>query len=132
MARSLSAASWRFIANGIASNVTLYLLYVVMVYLELDYRIAATTTYILGIIWNYTVNRLWSWKSKVPVAGSFIRYVLLYGTTYFLHIGLVVALVEWLGVTEYFAPLISTALLIAPQLLILDRFVFPSKVDPNP
>lgn len=132
MARSLSAASWRFIVNGVASNVTLYGLYVVLVYLELDYRAAATTTYVLGILWNYTVNRLWSWKSNAPVAGSFIRYSLLYGTTYFVHIGLVVVLVEVLGVTEYLAPLLSTAILIVPQLLILNRYVFSPKSGQRP
>ena len=130
MARSLSGASWRFIVNGLASNVTLYGLYVLLVYLEVDYRVAATTTYVIGIVWNYTMNRIWSWKSKAPVAGSFIRYVLLYGATYFVHIGLVIALVEWIGVTEYIAPLLATAILIAPQLLIINRYVFPAKAGP--
>ena len=132
MSRSLSAASWRFVVNGVVSNVTLYALYVLLVYLDVDYRVAATTTYVLGILWNYTVNRLWSWKSKAPVAGSLIRYVLLYGATYFVHIGLVVILVEAIGVTEYIAPLLSTAILIVPQLLILNSYVFRAKTDEVP
>ena len=129
MARSLSAASWRFIINGIASNATLYGLYVLLLYVEIDYRIAATMTYVLGIFWNYTVNRFWSWKSNAPIAGSFVRYVLLYGTTYFLHIGLVIILVELIGIAEIIAPLLATAILIVPQLFVLNRFVFAGKSD---
>jgi putative flippase GtrA len=120
------------VVNGLASNLTLYGLYVLLVYLEIDYRVAASTTYVLGVLWNYTVNRLWSWKSDAPVARSFSRYVLLYGVTYFVHIALVIALVEWVGVTEYVAPLLATAILIVPQLLIINRYVFPAKPESAP
>jgi len=131
MARSLPAASWRFIVNGVASNVTLYGLYVLLIFLELDYRVAATTTYALGIVWNYIVNRLWSWKSSAPIAGSFIRYILLYVTMYFVHIGLVVVLVELVGISEYLSPLLATSILIVPQFLILNRHVFAPKAGPG-
>ena len=58
MARSATAASWRYALNGIASNGTLYALFVWLIYIGVDYRIATTITYVLGIVWNYTVNRI--------------------------------------------------------------------------
>lgn len=124
MARSAKGASWRYVLNGIASNVTLYTLFVWLVYLELDYRVATTITYVLGILWNYMVNRIWSWQSEAKIAGSFVKYLILYVVVYLSHIGLVVGLVEWLGVTAYIAPLLSIAILLVPQFLILNRFVF--------
>lgn len=124
MARSLSGASWRFIINGIASNVTLYGLFALLIYVDFDYRVAVTIVYVLGILWNYTVNRLWSWQSEAKVASSFLKYVILYVLTYFVHLALVVVMVEWIGISTYLAPLLSMGILLLPQMWALNRFVF--------
>lgn len=124
MARSLSGASWRFILNGIVSNATLYGLFVLLIYVDLDYRIAVSILYVLGILWNYTVNRLWSWKSEAKIASSFVKYLILYAVIYVLHLGLVIAMVERIGISSYLAPLLSMGLLLLPQMWALNRFVF--------
>lgn len=124
MTRSAKGASWRFLVNGALSNAALYGLFALLLYWEVDYRIAVTVSYVLGVLWNYTVNRLWSWRSQANVASSFAKFVAMNVAVYFAHLGLVVLLVEGLGISAYLAPLLSMALLLVPQFVTLHRFIF--------
>ena len=58
------------------------------------------------------------------MTGSFLKYLILYVAVYPNHIGLVVGMVEWIGITAYIAPLLSSAILLVPQFWILNWFVF--------
>lgn len=93
----------------------------------LDYRIAVTVIYVLGMIWGYAQNRLWSWESSAPVFKSFTRYIVVYAVIYVMHMGFVMLLVDWLSLRPLLAAVMSAVMLILPVFFLLDRFVFSAK-----
>ena len=114
----------RFLATGLIVNVSLYALFVVVLRLGVDYRFATTAIYILGMIWSYVQNRLWSWQSRAPMAQSVLRFLGLYAGIYVVHLGLVMLLVESVGLAPLVAVLVSMAILVMPIFFLFDRFVF--------
>lgn len=114
----------RFLLTGLLVNGTLVILFAILLRFGVDYRISASATYVLGVIWGYIQNRIWSWKSRAPIIGSAARYVVVYFGIYVLHLGLISVLVELFGVPALLAVMISIGGLIVPVFVILDRFVF--------
>ena len=84
-----------------------------------------TVTYVLGMLWGYLQNRLWSWRSKAPVVQSVARYLAVYGGVYLAHMGIVSLLVERAGLWPLGAAAVSAAVLVIPLFLSLNQFVFP-------
>lgn len=126
-ARSLMQRKWRFLATGLVTNFSLYALFALVLHLGADYRIATTAIYVLGMIWSYVQNRLWSWRSRAPVARSFLRFLGLYAGIYVVHIGLVMLLVEAMGILPLVAVLVSVTILVTPIFILFDRFVFKDR-----
>jgi putative flippase GtrA len=120
---------FRFVLTGVVVNGTLFGLFALLLKLGVDYRIGATVTYVLGMIWGYVQNRIWSWGSSAPIFSSATRYLTVYIVIYLLHLGFVTLLVEGLGVPALIAAIISTAGLIVPMFMVLDRFVFARSAD---
>lgn len=119
----------RFVLTGIVVNGTLFCLFALLLRLGVDYRIGATVTYVLGMIWGYLQNRIWSWGSSAPIFSSATRYLTVYIAIYLLHLGFVTLLVEGLNVPALIAAIVSTAGLIVPIFMVLDRFVFARDAD---
>ena len=115
--------------TGLLINGALFALLWVLLRAGIDYRLAATVTFVSGILWGYTQNRLWSWQSDAPVIGSSLRYFGIYGAIYFVHIGLVVAMVEIGGYGPMIATVASVAILIVPNFLLLNALVFRRPVS---
>ncbi|WP_170831319.1 GtrA family protein [Jannaschia faecimaris] len=114
----------RFIATGVIVNVTLYGLLAAVLNLGVDYKLATTAIYILGMTWSYLQNRLWSWQSRAPIAQSVLRFLGVYAGIFVAHMGLVMALVEGAGIPPLWAVLLSVAVLVTPIFILFDRFVF--------
>jgi len=119
----------RFVITGIVVNLSLYGLFALLIHLAVEYRVAATVTYALGVLWGYLQNRNWSWRSKAPVARSLQRYLAVYAFVYVLHIAFMSVLVDGFGIAPMVAALISTGALIVPLFRVLDRFVFEDHAD---
>jgi putative flippase GtrA len=121
---TVATRNLRFIATGIISNVTLYGLLAAVLHWGVDYKLATTVIYLFGMIWSYLQNRLWSWKSRAPIAQSVFRFIGLYAGIYVVHMGLVMILVEQVEISPLWAVLVSVAILVTPIFLLFDRFVF--------
>lgn len=115
---------WRFIVTGVASNVALYLIYIILIKLDIYYPIALTACYMLGMLWGYYVNRLWTWRDDSPVLRSIAAYVALYLVIYVAHISFVTVLVEWVGQVAELAALISLFCLTIPLFFLLNKIVY--------
>jgi putative flippase GtrA len=115
---------WRYVVTGVASNVTLYLVFLGLLWLRVPYQIALTISYVLGMIWGYVVNRLWSWRDKSPVLTSAATYVAVYLGVYICHLGFVSGLVEFAGLKPSIATLISFVFLTIPLFFLLNRLVY--------
>ena len=122
--RTVAGRWWRFVATGVLINGALFALLWLLLQLGLDYRLAATLSFVTGVLWGYIQNRLWSWKSDVPVLRSTLRYFAAYGIIFVVHMSLVVAMVQGLGWHPVLASIVSVALLVVPNFLLMNAFVF--------
>jgi putative flippase GtrA len=122
--KPLKRTGLRFLLTGIIVNGALFGVFALLLRFDVDYRVAATLTYVLGMIWGYLQNRIWSWGSTAPIFSSATRYLIVYLTIYLLHLGFIAILVEGLTIPALVAAIISTAGLIVPIFVVLDRFVF--------
>ena len=87
----------RFAVVGIASNATLFVIYLVLTALGTEPLVAATLMWILGVALTFTFNRSWTFRNTGSVAPALARYGLLYGTAYVLNLALLVLLVNRAG-----------------------------------
>ncbi|MBC2836289.1 GtrA family protein [Paragemmobacter straminiformis] len=117
----------RFVLTGLLVNGTLFLVLALLLRWRVDYRLAVTVTYLLGMAWGYLQNRLWSWRSKAPVVQSVSRYLVVYGGVYLAHMGIVALLVERAGLGPLGAAAVSAVIVIGPLFALLDRAVFPKE-----
>lgn len=122
--RSAPARSIRFFITGVLVNASLYVVLWALLRFGLDYRIAATLVYLLGMTWGYLQNRLWSWRSNAPVIRSASLYVAVYGFMYVLHMFIVTMFVELASLPPLVAVLASSALLVVPLFILLDKVIF--------
>ena len=121
---TVATRNLRFIATGIITNVTLYGLLAAVLHWGVNYKLATTVIYVLGMTWSYLQNRLWSWQSRAPIAKSVLRFLALYAGIYVAHMGLVMILVEKAEIPPLWAVLVSLAILVTPIFMLFDRFVF--------
>lgn len=121
---SLRAPAARFLLTGIMMNATLFVVLWALLHLGVPYKLAITAVFVAGMVWGYLQNRIWSWRSTVPVTRSAVRYLGVYGSIYLLHFGAVSLLVDVAGWRPLLAAMMSVAALVAPLFYVLDRLVF--------
>jgi putative flippase GtrA len=125
--KHIASAGRKFIITGMLVNAALFGLLELLLRTGLDYRIAVTMIYVLGMVWGYVQNRLWSWESSAPVFQSFARYIFVYALIYVLHMMFVMFLVDGLSIPPLLAAILSAVVLILPVFFMLDRFVFATR-----
>ena len=117
----------RFVITGLVTNGALLGLYWLLLRAGVDYRIAISIAYVLGVTWGYVQNRLWSFRSTASVAPSAAGYIATYVVVYFLHIALVAFLVERIGLGPFISGILSSLILLIPIFAVLDRLVFKGR-----
>lgn len=117
----------RFLVTGVLVNLALFGVLELLVRAGTDYRVAVTVVYVMGMVWGYAQNRLWSWESRTPLLQSFARYLVVYAVLYVAHLLCVMLLVEGMSLPPSLAGILSACMLVLPIFLLLDRFVFARK-----
>jgi len=87
----------RYALVGLASNVLLYLLYLLITGLGLGHKLAMTLLYGLGVLWTFLFNRNWSFQHGGEAASALRRYVFAYLAGYLLNWLVLYSLVDQLG-----------------------------------
>lgn len=88
--------SLRFGIVGLTSNFVLYLLYLLVVWLGTDPKLAVTLLYILGLSMTFIFNKRWSFSHRGNWRGTAVRYFSLYGILYSSNILVLMFLVDHL------------------------------------
>ncbi|KAA6187860.1 GtrA family protein [Thiohalocapsa marina] len=86
----------RFGIVGLTSNFVLYLLYLLVVWLGTDPKLAVTLLYILGLSMTFIFNKRWSFSHRGNWRGAAVRYFSLYGILYSSNILVLMFLVDHL------------------------------------
>lgn len=114
----------RFLLSGGINTVATYAVYLVLLR-ALDYRIAYTVAYIVGILLAYALNWLFVFRTHRGLT-SVLLFPFVYVTQYAVSLATVWIWVEMFGLPKSLAPLIAIVITI-PITYALSRLVFSGK-----
>ena len=82
---------------GIASNLSIYLVYLLITFLGLEAKAAMTLVYFIGATIGFIGNRKWTFDHQGDAHGAAIRYVIAHALGYLINFLLLLGLVDHLG-----------------------------------
>lgn len=88
---------FRYALVGLASNVVLYVGYLVVTSAGIGHKTAMTLLYIVGLLQTYIFNRRWTFLYRGEISGSMLRYAASYAFGYLFNLAALFALVDMLG-----------------------------------
>jgi putative flippase GtrA len=118
-------SSWRiqgtrFVIVGLASNLVLYLLYLLMTALGLRYKIAMTLVYATSALQTFVLNSYWTFE-RSGTRTSMVKYALAYGVCYLINMSALIVLVDRVGLPHQIVQGVMI-LIIAACMFLLQKF----------
>ncbi len=111
----------RFTVVGVASNLLLYLLYLLLTWLGIGHKSAMTSLYLLGVLQTFVFNRSWSFQHTGRASFALGRYAVVYAAGYLLNLSLL-----WVAVDLFHLPhqgvQALAIVLVAASLFIMNRY----------
>jgi len=89
--------SLRFVLVGLASNLLLFLLYLLLITLGSGPKIAMTLLFVLGTMQTFIFNKSWTFAHRGFLQASFLKYVAIYSFAYLLNLTALLVLVDGFG-----------------------------------
>lgn len=117
----------RFAVVGAGRTVLSFALYLCLT-LVAPYWLAYTMSFVVSIIFSAIVSGRYVFLVG-PTARGYLLYGGVYVLNYLVSLGLLVVLVEWLGLPEYIAP-VPIVVCMFPVNFIAERFVLVSHAQP--
>jgi putative flippase GtrA len=114
----------RFLVTGAINTVLGYVIYLGLL-LILDYRMAYTATYVLGIVFSYIVTSKFVFKTPLSLFKA-LKFPIVYLLQYVVGIFAVEIYVEILGGSQYIAPLLTVAINV-PITFLASRYILQNK-----
>lgn len=119
---NIDAVFIRFILIGILNTAFGIGLYCLFVYLGMPYRIAVLLSTILGVLFNFKTIGIFVFKNTKN--RLFFKFVVAYIIVYFINIGFIYLLLEWVGMNEYIAGIVATPIVAMTSFVLQKYFVF--------
>lgn len=104
MTKVIPKSLFRYSLVGIGSNIFVFLVFLVFLWLGISAFWAAAICYIIGLTLSYTFNRQWSFESTASHRSDLVRFLFAYGA------GLVATLVFITVLTMFLRPEIAQIL----------------------
>ena len=82
MAQSTKRQAMRFFVIGSASNLIIYILYILLTSAGMGPKLAMSILYFIGTIQTFIFNKRWTFSHHGHHTKSFWRYVIVYATGY--------------------------------------------------
>lgn len=114
---------------GAVNTISSWIIYYTLLYFHIHYIVSTTIAYILSSIIGFVLNRIWVFKSKNKVSSSLIKYIITYGSSFFLNIGLMYLFVDIIGVSDRIAPILVLLFTIPYNYIFSRLWVFCHKPD---
>jgi putative flippase GtrA len=114
----------RYIIVGLASNLVLYLLYLLFTAVGIGHKTAMTLLYVIGTLQTFVFNKRWTFEHDGNIRKSMIRYFIAYGACYFLNLALLYILVDNLGWPHALVQGLAILLVAALLFLVQKHWVF--------
>lgn len=87
----------RYAFVGLASNLVLYLLYLLLTTAGLGHKSAMTILFALGTLQTFGLNKRWTFEHRGFVHSTFVKYIAAYCLCYLLNLVALLILVDHLG-----------------------------------
>jgi putative flippase GtrA len=110
---------------GLASNGIGYVLYLLLTWLGMEYRMAVTVVFLAGVVQTFVFNKRWSFAHSGTPAPALLRYWAVYVAGYFLNIAALTVLVEYGDVPHQIAQGILVFVIAGLIFFALRFWVFP-------
>lgn len=101
----------RYALVGFASNLALYVAYLLVTRVGIGHKSAMTALYALGVAQTFVFNRRWSFEYEGHARAAFLRYGLAYAGGYLLNLAALAVLVDWLTLPHQWVQGISAVVL---------------------
>jgi putative flippase GtrA len=117
----------RFFIVGASNTLLTYLLYVALIKLGVDYKLALFFDYLFGILFGYLLNRYWTFASNKHKL-SFIKYVVLYIVVFILNILFLILSVDFLLLNPIYSQFFIVLIISLVSFLVQNTWVFSRQV----
>lgn len=111
----------RFGIVGVLSNSVGYCLYLLLTWIGMDYKLAMTLLFIVGVAQTFIINKKWSFKYSHQDKSVLLRYSASYGFGYMLNLGALILLVDHAGMPHSVIQAIMI-LIVALLMFLLQKF----------
>jgi putative flippase GtrA len=113
--------SIRFMTVGLASNLVLFVLYLLLTTLGVSPKLAMTILFAMGAMQTFIFNKRWTFAHRGLIQASFSKYVAVYSFAYLLNLTALLVLVDNLGYPHQVVQGVMI-LSIALMLFVLQKF----------
>ncbi|MCK5001899.1 MAG: GtrA family protein [Gammaproteobacteria bacterium] len=112
---------------GVATNVVIYCIYLVITYLGVEPKIAMTLVYVIGASIGFVGNRKWTFTHSGDVARAAIRYVLAHILGYMLNFLILYIFVDHLDYAHQGVQAVAIIIVAGFLFIVFKYFVFCEK-----
>ncbi len=92
----------RFAVVGFGLNLALYLVYLSLLWMGMEYRLAMTATYVAGMLLGHTLHSRYTFRVRQD-GRTFLRYIAAYVVGYLMNLTGLMTLVDAIGLSEAIA-----------------------------
>ena len=87
----------RYALVGLAVNLAIYMLYLLVTKFGMGHKTAMTALYVLGVLLTFTFNRNWSFSHDGEIPAALVRFIVAYLSGYLINIAILFWLVDVRG-----------------------------------
>lgn len=110
---------------GLSNTIISLVVYYILIYLNVNYIVANTTGFLISVLNAYYWNGKYIFKANNKKnKNSLIKIYLSYGVTFLLNTFLLYFMVNQLGISNYFAPIINVIIITPINFLLNKLWVF--------
>jgi len=120
----LSPSFLKFVVVGVTNTLGGYAFYAALLVLGVNYALALTLEYVVGIAYGFLLNKRWTFKAQGESAQQAWRFVALYGFIYVLNVTLLMLLVERWALSPYLAQIFILGFLTLLSFVVQKRWIF--------
>lgn len=118
----------RFGLVGATSNVTAYLIYLLITYLGLEPKIAMTILFVIGAAIGFYGNRKWTFAHQGDSTRAARRFLTAYATAYLLNLSIMWVAVDHMGIAHYLVQAVNIVVISALLFVAQKYWIFASSV----
>lgn len=117
--------SLRYVIVGLASNLILYIHYLVFTTVGIGHKTAMTLLYFIGMFQTFIFNKRWTFLHHGSFNTSLVRYIIAYIAFYLLNLGVLHLFVDLFSYSHALVQGTFMVIIVGPLFLVQKYWIFP-------